>query len=216
MSFEYGQIILVPVADGLGNSKPHPAVILSPTDQIKPGIELRVICVSTQIEVPCPPHHIPLPWQRPRHPKTGLNKPNVAKCNWLARVARTMSSRSWVSPRQAISGGSSRSSRGSEAAESRSGAITPLVSGNGPRPLTGSPFRMDPAVDTGVNSQPRSRVSHGGSRNDTIHSVVGPRSGRMDGQYGLRPIAKAVGLPATIWKDGTLQDRAYGRGCRSR
>jgi hypothetical protein len=29
---------------------------------------------------------VPLPWKRPRHPKTGLNKPNVAKCNWLARV----------------------------------------------------------------------------------------------------------------------------------
>jgi hypothetical protein len=29
---EYGQITLVPVADGHGNIKPHPAVILSPSD----------------------------------------------------------------------------------------------------------------------------------------------------------------------------------------
>jgi hypothetical protein len=86
MCLEYGQIILVPVPDGHGNAKPHPAVILSPTDQIVPGAELRVVCVSTQVQDPCPSHHVPLPWQRPRHPKTGLNKPNVAKCNWLARV----------------------------------------------------------------------------------------------------------------------------------
>ncbi len=86
MPFEYGQIILVPVADGRGNIEPHPAVILSPTDQIVPGEKLRVVCVSTQLEDPRPSHHIPLPWQRPRHPRTGLNKPNVAKCNWLARV----------------------------------------------------------------------------------------------------------------------------------
>jgi hypothetical protein len=86
MSYEYGQIILVPMADGHGNVAPHPAVILSPTDQIVPAEKLRVVCISTQLEDPCPPYHIPLPWQRPRHPKTGLNKPNVAKCNWLARV----------------------------------------------------------------------------------------------------------------------------------
>lgn len=34
MRFEYGQIILVPVPDGHGNREPHPAVILSPSDQI--------------------------------------------------------------------------------------------------------------------------------------------------------------------------------------
>ena len=28
MRYEYGQIILVPVADGRGNVEPHPAVIL--------------------------------------------------------------------------------------------------------------------------------------------------------------------------------------------
>lgn len=84
MPYEYGQIILVPVADGRGNVKPHPAVVVSPSDQIVPGAKLRVVCVSTQLEDPCPSHHIPLPWQRPRHPRTGLNKANVAKCNWLA------------------------------------------------------------------------------------------------------------------------------------
>jgi hypothetical protein len=76
----------VPVADGRGNLKPHPAVILSPTDQIVPDAKLRVVCISTQLENPCPKHHVPLPWQHPRHPKTRLNKPNVAKCNWLARI----------------------------------------------------------------------------------------------------------------------------------
>ena len=86
MPFEYGQIVLVPVDDGHGNTKPHPAVILSPTDQIVPGERLRVVCISTQVESPCPSFHVPLPWQRPRHSRTGLNKPNVAKCNWLTTV----------------------------------------------------------------------------------------------------------------------------------
>ena len=70
MPYEYGQIVLVPVTDGHGNIKLHPAVILSPSEQTLPEAELRVVCVSTQVEDPCPPHHVPLPWQRPRHPKT--------------------------------------------------------------------------------------------------------------------------------------------------
>lgn len=86
MPFEFGQIILAPVADGRGHVKPHPAVIVTPTDQIVTGDGIRVVCISTQVEAPSPTYHIPLPWKRPRHPKTGLNKPNVAKCNWLARV----------------------------------------------------------------------------------------------------------------------------------
>ena len=103
MPYEYGQIILVPVADGRGNVKPHPAVVVSPSDQIVPGAKLRVVCVSTQLEDPCPSHHIPLPWQRPRHPRTGLNKANVAKCNWLRGSIRAMSLRSSVLLRRATS-----------------------------------------------------------------------------------------------------------------
>ncbi len=33
MPYEYGQIILVPVADGHGNVEPHPAVILERSDR---------------------------------------------------------------------------------------------------------------------------------------------------------------------------------------
>jgi mRNA-degrading endonuclease toxin of MazEF toxin-antitoxin module len=86
MTLEYGQIVFVPVPDGHGNVKPHPAVILSPNEEIAAGGKVRVVCVSTQIQDPCPAHHVRLPWHRPRHPRTGLNEPNVAKCDWLARI----------------------------------------------------------------------------------------------------------------------------------
>src|ERR1017187_10738663 len=42
MPYEYGQIILVPVAVGHGNIKPPPAVILSPSDQI--------VCANYEVE----------------------------------------------------------------------------------------------------------------------------------------------------------------------
>ena len=50
MPYEYGQIVLVPMADGRGDIKLRPAVILSPSEQILPEAELRVVCVSTQVE----------------------------------------------------------------------------------------------------------------------------------------------------------------------
>jgi hypothetical protein len=46
------------------------------------GADVVAVCVSTQVEYPIPPEHVELPWSRPRHPRTGLNEPNVAECNW--------------------------------------------------------------------------------------------------------------------------------------
>ena len=99
MPYEYGQIILVPVPDGRGNVEPHPAVILSPSDQIVPGVRLRVVCVSSQLETRVTTIRSSA---AATSPQDRSNKPNVAKCNWLApRLIRTMSSRSWVLPRRA-------------------------------------------------------------------------------------------------------------------
>lgn len=78
----YGQIVLATVSDGHGNTKTRPVVIVTRTDQISADRPMLAVCVSTQVEHPTPDDHVALPWSNPRHPRTGLNKPNVAKCNW--------------------------------------------------------------------------------------------------------------------------------------
>lgn len=78
----YGQIVLVNVSDGHGNRKNRPVVIVTPTSEIAPDGNIVAVCISTQIEDPMSPEHVKLPWSTPRHPRTGLNKPNVAKCDW--------------------------------------------------------------------------------------------------------------------------------------
>lgn len=85
--FRFGQIVLAKVSDGHGNVKVRPIVIVTPADEIDVDRAILGVCISTQIEDPIPPEHIPLPWSNPRHPRTGLNKPNVAKCNWTVAVA---------------------------------------------------------------------------------------------------------------------------------
>jgi hypothetical protein len=93
MPLEYGQIVLAHVSDG--HFKARPVVMLTPTNAILPSEPIEVACVSTHIERPMPPHHIPLPWHRGRHPRTGLDKPNVVKCDWLARIDQTEIIRAW-------------------------------------------------------------------------------------------------------------------------
>src|SRR3954454_5167041 len=85
-AFRYGQIVLATVGDGRGNTKTRPVVIVTPTDDITGDLPVLAVCISTQDEEPMPPEHVALPWSNPRHPRTGLNKPNVAKCNWIVAV----------------------------------------------------------------------------------------------------------------------------------
>ena len=86
MPLEFGQIVLAPVPDGHGHIKVRPVVVLTPTAEIRPTEAIEVACVTTHIVRPIPSCHIPLRWHRARHPRTGLDKPNVVKCDWLAQI----------------------------------------------------------------------------------------------------------------------------------
>jgi mRNA-degrading endonuclease toxin of MazEF toxin-antitoxin module len=85
-SLRYGQIVLASVSDGHGNTKNRPVVIVTPTEEITEDRDVVAVCISTQVEDPTPLEHVKLPWSRPRHPRTELNRPNVAKCDWVVPV----------------------------------------------------------------------------------------------------------------------------------
>jgi hypothetical protein len=85
----YGQIVLANVDDGHGHFKKRPVVIVTPTTDIEGAEVLQGVCISTQIEDPSPPDHVKLPWHRSRHPRTGLDKRNVAKCTWTVEFPRS-------------------------------------------------------------------------------------------------------------------------------
>jgi len=85
-ALRYGRIVLASVSDGRGNSKNRPVVIVTPTEEISDDQDVLAVCISTQVEDPLPLEHVKLPWSRPRHPRTGLNQPNVARCDWAVAV----------------------------------------------------------------------------------------------------------------------------------
>ena len=88
MSLHYGDIVIVSdLLDPRGrNPKDRPAVVVTPTDELDAGGPIYIVAITTTLPGVLPDDHVPLPWQRPRHPRTGLNKRNAAVCHWLALI----------------------------------------------------------------------------------------------------------------------------------
>ena len=84
--FFFGQIVLVWVSDGLGRTKERPAVIISTDEDCEAGLPLQVVAITTQFDDPIPSHHYLVHATGVLDPRTGLNAPCVAKCNWVREV----------------------------------------------------------------------------------------------------------------------------------
>jgi mRNA-degrading endonuclease toxin of MazEF toxin-antitoxin module len=86
-SLVQGRIIWAELADANGVRKGRPAVIVTPTDYLGTSQVIEVVAISSRIAKPLPPNQIPLPWHNQGHPRTKLNRPCVAVCDWRARLA---------------------------------------------------------------------------------------------------------------------------------
>jgi mRNA-degrading endonuclease toxin of MazEF toxin-antitoxin module len=85
-----GRMVWVEVPDPQGgNPKCRPAIILTPTDEIKQDGDIVIVAVSTQVDAAPAATVVNLPWHRDGHPKTGLKAPSVAVCNWVQQVKLT-------------------------------------------------------------------------------------------------------------------------------
>jgi mRNA-degrading endonuclease toxin of MazEF toxin-antitoxin module len=84
---QQGRIIWVALLDPQGrNSKRRPAVILTPTSEIRPDGDVVVAALSSQTDQSPPEVSVEAPWHRDGHPKTKLNRRNVVVCTWLATL----------------------------------------------------------------------------------------------------------------------------------
>jgi len=80
---ERGRIVWVELPDPQGrNAKHRPVVILTATEEIKPGEPIVGVAISTTIDPAFPEAHVEIPWHRSGHPKTGLSKRSAAVCTW--------------------------------------------------------------------------------------------------------------------------------------
>jgi mRNA-degrading endonuclease toxin of MazEF toxin-antitoxin module len=81
--YRYGEIVLIAdLLDPNGvNPKDRPCVVV--TDPKVPRPDGHQIVVPD----PIPPGYVLLPWYRPHHPVTGLNKRAAAICPWIDEVS---------------------------------------------------------------------------------------------------------------------------------
>ncbi len=87
LSVRFGDIVLVSLVDMNGvNTKPRPAVVVSPNEVVSSGGPIVVVALTSTLPRVMTEDHVPLQWQHNKHPITGLNKPNAAVCNWLSVV----------------------------------------------------------------------------------------------------------------------------------
>jgi mRNA-degrading endonuclease toxin of MazEF toxin-antitoxin module len=79
-----GRIVRVEVADPQArNSKCRPAVILTPTADIRPDGDLVLVAVTGSVDAASADVQVALPWHRQGQTSTRLNKPSVAVCTWV-------------------------------------------------------------------------------------------------------------------------------------
>jgi mRNA-degrading endonuclease toxin of MazEF toxin-antitoxin module len=62
------------------NPKRRPAVVITPTADIRADDEVVVAALSSQTDQSPSEVSVPVPWQTGGHPRTTLNRPNVVVC----------------------------------------------------------------------------------------------------------------------------------------
>jgi mRNA-degrading endonuclease toxin of MazEF toxin-antitoxin module len=84
---QQGRIVWVELLDPQGrNPKRRPAVILTPTAEIRADGDVVVAALSSQVDQSPPDVSVELPWHRDGHPRTKLNRRNVVVCTWLVTL----------------------------------------------------------------------------------------------------------------------------------
>jgi mRNA-degrading endonuclease toxin of MazEF toxin-antitoxin module len=90
VALQQGSIVWIALNDQAGrNPKCRPAVVITPTECIVPGSRIDIVAAAGTFSKPLPTNRIPLPWQRGKHPVTGLYKECVAVCDWLDVVEQS-------------------------------------------------------------------------------------------------------------------------------
>jgi mRNA-degrading endonuclease toxin of MazEF toxin-antitoxin module len=87
-SYQYGEIVIIEelLDPNDRNPKDRACVIVTPSDEIKEDGTLDVVAITSLVPDVIPFDQVPLPCHAQRHPRTGLNKKNVAVCSWQAEV----------------------------------------------------------------------------------------------------------------------------------
>ena len=101
----FGRIVWVELPDPQGrNPKRRPAVIVTPSEEIRPDGEVALVAVSTSFVEASPEAQVELPWDARGTSKTQLRRPSWAVCSWqvVVPVVSIVECKGIVPPRQMV------------------------------------------------------------------------------------------------------------------
>ncbi len=95
-----GRIVRVEVLDPQDrNPKHRPAVILTPTEEIRPDGDVVLVAITGSVNAAPAEVQVALPWHPQGRTATRLNKPSVAVCTWIfTRPASSIQSYGGIVP----------------------------------------------------------------------------------------------------------------------
>jgi mRNA-degrading endonuclease toxin of MazEF toxin-antitoxin module len=85
----YGRVVWADLQDSITGQRfeDHPAVIVTPTDEIQTGREVWVVGISTKHHLAAPEVQVELGWHPQGQCRSGLSKPSWAVCTWVQRIS---------------------------------------------------------------------------------------------------------------------------------
>lgn len=83
-----GDIVWVSITDPNGrNRKPRPTLVVTQTNDIENSETMVVVAISTEFDPDnIEDSHVKMLWSQGGHPRSSLDEPCVAKCEWQRQV----------------------------------------------------------------------------------------------------------------------------------
>jgi len=81
-----GRIVWATVRDRRGQAKQRPAIVLTPTADIRADKPVIAMAITTTFPEPPPHDHVPLPWHSRGQAMTKLRKRSAAVLSWIVEV----------------------------------------------------------------------------------------------------------------------------------
>jgi mRNA-degrading endonuclease toxin of MazEF toxin-antitoxin module len=87
VALQQGRIVEARVSDLQGrNDKPRPVVIISETEDIKPGQLFTCVAITSSVPDPLPAEYVMLPFAQGGNCMTKLSKKSAAACHWIRQI----------------------------------------------------------------------------------------------------------------------------------
>jgi hypothetical protein len=83
---QLGSVVWAEIAEANGHRKTRPAVIVTPTSDIAPSKQVRLVAITTRLPNSLPDDYVLLPWDPKGAAQSGLRRKCAAVASWHVTI----------------------------------------------------------------------------------------------------------------------------------